>query len=365
MQQKSPDFPFANHGRCAIIGASNPLLDRGPLSGTGGGLSKAKEQELDRRSRFHAALDPWTKRAWKERTQMNTATLFQAKKVVFSLEVFPPKKDTPINVIYNTLLGLRGLPADFISVTYGAGGSQAQQDKTCEIASLIQSTYHMEAVSHLTCVNSDKEQIRRALEKLKASGIRNILALRGDKTPGVEPKADFAHASDLARFIRECDPDFNLIGACYPEGHNESDSLEEDIDHLKIKIENGVSHLITQLFFDNASFYHFVELARARGVNVPIEAGIMPIVRKSQIERTVTMCGASVPAKLATILSRYADNPAALMDAGVFYATEQIMDLLENGVQGIHLYTMNNVEVATRISRNIESIVAAKNACEA
>ena len=296
---------------------------------------------------------------------MNTATLFQAKKVVFSLEVFPPKKDTPINVIYNTLLGLRGLPADFISVTYGAGGSQAQQDKTCEIASLIQSTYHMEAVSHLTCVNSDKEQIRRALEKLKASGIRNILALRGDKTPGVEPKADFAHASDLARFIRECDPDFNLIGACYPEGHSESDSLEEDIEHLKIKIENGVSHLITQLFFDNASFYHFVELARARGINVPIEAGIMPIVRKSQIERTVTMCGASVPAKLATILSRYADNPAALMDAGVFYATEQIMDLLENGVQGIHLYTMNNVEGATRISRNIESIIAAKNACEA
>lgn len=293
---------------------------------------------------------------------MNTASLFTAKKVIFSLEVFPPKKDTSVNVIYNTLLGLRGLPADFISVTYGAGGSPAQREKTCEIASLIRSNYHIEPVSHLTCVNSDREEIRQTLAKLKENGICNILALRGDKTPGIEPKTDFLHASDLARFIRETDPSFNLLGACYPEGHFESDSLEEDIDHLKMKIENGVSHLITQLFFDNNSFYHFLELARARGVNVPVEAGIMPIVKKSQIERTVSMCGASVPPKLATIISRYADNPSALMDAGIFYATEQIMDLLENGVQGIHLYTMNNVEVATRISRNIENIIAAKNA---
>lgn len=295
---------------------------------------------------------------------MNTATLFTAKMVVFSLEVFPPKKDTSVNVIYNTLLGLRGLPADFISVTYGAGGSPAQREKTCEIASLIRSTYHIEPVSHLTCVNSDREEIRSILQKLKENGICNILALRGDKTPGVEPKTDFLHASDLVRFIRETDPSFNLIGACYPEGHCESDSLEEDIEHLKIKIENGVSHLITQLFFDNGNFYHFLNLARQRGITVPVEAGIMPIVKKSQIERTVTMCGASVPSKLATIISRYADNPAALMDAGIFYATEQIMDLLENGVQGIHLYTMNNVEVASRISRNIENIIAAKNAGE-
>lgn len=293
---------------------------------------------------------------------MYTRDLFSAKRVVFSLEVFPPKKDTPVNVIYNTLLGLRGLPADFISVTYGAGGSIAQREKTCEIASLIRSTYHIEPVSHLTCVNSTREEVAQALDKLKENQICNILALRGDRTPGVEPKTDFPHASDLARFIREYDPSFNVLGACYPECHFESDSLEEDIEHLKIKIDSGVTHLITQLFFDNGCFYRFLEKARAMGIDVPIEAGIMPIVSKNQIERTVTMCGASVPHKLATIFSRYADNPAALRDAGIFYATEQIMDLLENGVQGIHLYTMNNVDTATRISRSIENIIAAKNA---
>jgi methylenetetrahydrofolate reductase (NADPH) len=293
---------------------------------------------------------------------MKLSTLSSVKKVLFSLEVFPPKKDTSVNVIYNTLLGLRGLPVDFISVTYGAGGSQVQKNKTCEIASLIRSNYHIEPVSHLTCVGSQKEDIAASLDALQENGVENILALRGDLSPDRQPTEDFRHAVDLIHFIKEYAPQMDILGACYPEGHPESDSLEEDLLHLKEKVDCGVSHLITQLFFDNAYFYSFLEKARQKGIHVPIEAGIMPIVNKSQIERIVSMCGASVPHKMATYISRYSDNPAALRDAGIFYATEQIMDLLENGVDGIHLYTMNNVEVSQRISSSIESIIAAKNA---
>lgn len=292
---------------------------------------------------------------------MNILQFFDAKKVVFSLEVFPPKKDTSINVIYNTLLKLRSLPVDFISVTYGSGGSEIQREKTCEIASLIRSTYHIEPVAHLTCVNSDEEEIRDSLRKLKENSIQNILALRGDINPEIQPKKVFLHASDLARFIKEVDPSFNIIGACYPECHYESNSIEEDIENLKIKIDSGVTHLITQLFFDNRNFFDFLDKVQQAGIQVPIEAGIMPIVNKNQIERMVSMCGASVPAKLATIINRYSNNPTALKDAGIFYATEQIMDLIAHGVRGIHLYTMNNVETATRISDNIQNIIAAEN----
>ena len=292
---------------------------------------------------------------------MNLSSLFSVKKVLFSLEVFPPKKDTSVNVIYNTLLGLRGLPVDFISVTYGAAGSATQKSKTCEIASLIRSNYHIEPVSHLTCVGAGKDEIRHTLDELRENQVYNILALRGDLPDGTKLSPDFSHAVDLVRFIREYDPSFNILGACYPEGHPEADSLEEDLIHLKEKVEAGVTHLITQLFFDNSCFYHFMDKARQKGINVPVEAGIMPIVTKSQVERIVSMCGSSVPHKLSSMISRYSNNPAALRDAGIFYATEQIMDLLDNDVQGIHLYTMNNVEVAQKISNNIESIIAAKN----
>ena len=292
---------------------------------------------------------------------MNISKLFDRKNVVFSLEIFPPKKDTSFNVIYNTLLKLRGLPADFISVTYGAGGSDTQKNKTVEISSLIKEYYHIEPVSHLTCVSSTRQEIMDTLDKLRKNGVENVLALRGDISPTVEPKTDFLHASDLAAFIRDYAPEMNVIGACYPECHYESQTLEEDIEHLKIKLENGVSHLITQLFFDNDQFYRFLEKADKTGVSVPIEAGIMPIVKKSQIERTVSMCGASMPNKFTTMINRYANNPAALRDAGIFYATEQIMDLLDHDVRGIHLYTMNDVDVANRISSNIQNILAAKN----
>ena len=288
---------------------------------------------------------------------MNISRLFDSKKVIYSLEVFPPKKTTSIDTIYNTLYGLRGLRPDFISVTYGAGGSPSQKQKTCEIASMIRSEYGIEPVSHLTCVGSTKESVRSFLDQLKASGVSNVLALRGDKTPENDV-IDFKHADDLTRFIREYDDSFNVIGACYPEGHCEAASLDEDIENLKRKVDAGATHLISQLFFDNGQFYNFMDKA---GIRVPIEAGIMPVVNKSQIERTVSMCGASFPVKFSKMINKYADDPTALKDAGIAFATEQIIDLINNDVRGIHLYTMNRVEVATRITESISNILTSCN----
>ena len=277
---------------------------------------------------------------------MNIQRLFESKKVVYSLEVFPPKKTTSIDTIYNTLYGLRGLRPDFISVTYGAGGSEAQKNKTCEIASLIKSEYQIEPVSHLTCVGSTKQDIMEFLDRLKAEGVQNILALRGDITPGNDV-IDFEHASDLAAFIKNYDDSFNISGACYPEGHCDSANMDQDIENLKKKVDAGVTHLVSQLFFDNNHFYEFMDKVEKVGIHVPIEAGIMPVINKAQIERTVSMCGASFPVKFSKLLNKYAQDPIALKDAGIAFATEQIIDLINNDVRGIHLYTMNNVETAT------------------
>lgn len=291
---------------------------------------------------------------------MNIQRLFESKKVVYSLEVFPPKKTTSIDTIYNTLYGLRGLKPDFISVTYGAGGSEAQKNKTCEIASLIKSEYQIEPVSHLTCVGSTKQDIREFLDRLKAEGVHNILALRGDITPN-NGIIDFEHASDLAAFIKEYDDSFNISGACYPEGHCDAANIDEDIENLKRKVDAGVSHLVTQLFFDNDHFYEFMDKVEKAGIRVPVEAGIMPVINKAQIERTVSMCGASFPVKFSKMVNKYANDPVALKDAGIAFETEQIIDLINNDVRGIHLYTMNNVETATRITNSISNIIASCN----
>jgi methylenetetrahydrofolate reductase (NADPH) len=291
---------------------------------------------------------------------MNIQRLFECKKVVYSLEVFPPKKTTSIDTIYNTLYGLRGLRPDFISVTYGAGGSEAQKNKTCEIASLIKSEYQIEPVSHLTCVGSTKQDIMEFLDRLKAEGVQNILALRGDITPGNDI-IDFEHASDLAAFIKNYDDSFNISGACYPEGHCDSANMDQDIENLKKKVDAGVTHLVSQLFFDNNHFYEFMDKVEKAGIHVPIEAGIMPVINKAQIERTVSMCGASFPVKFSKLLNKYAQDPIALKDAGIAFATEQIIDLINNDVRGIHLYTMNNVETATRITNSISNILASCN----
>ena len=286
---------------------------------------------------------------------MRIPELFKDGKTVFSFEIFPPKKTSSIDTIYNTLDELSDLNPAFISVTYGAGGNTADS-KTCQIASVIQDKYNITSAAHLTCVNCTKGDIDVILGQLKEKGIQNILALRGDINPDIPPKHDFKYASELVTYIKE-HGDFSVSGACYPEGHMETESIIDDIKHLKIKVDAGAEHLMSQLFFDNSHFYDFLEKARIAGIDVPIEAGIMPVSNKNQIERMVSMCGASLPAKFTKMMQKYEHNPEALRDAGIAYAIDQIVDLISNGVDGIHLYTMNNPYVARRISESISSLL--------
>lgn len=275
-------------------------------------------------------------------------------KTVFSFEVFPPKKTSSIDVIYNTLDELHDLKPDFISVTFSAGGS-SNNALACDIASRIKENGNVPML-HLPCINYTREEIDATISEIKSRGIENILALRGDLNPDIPPKKDFRYASDLITYIRE-QGDFDIAGACYPECHPDSMSLEEDIQNLRLKVEAGADHLISQLFFDNSSFYEFLWKVRAAGISVPIEAGIMPVVNKKQIERIVTTCGASLPKKFVKIMQRFEHNPEALRDAGIAYAVNQIVDLAASGVDGIHLYTMNNAYVARKISEAVSGII--------
>lgn len=286
---------------------------------------------------------------------MKIKSLFNNDRAVFSFEVFPPKKDSPIESVYGKLEEICALNPDFVSVTYGAGGSGAHS-RTCEIASKIKHGFHVESVAHLTCVNSTRAMIDETLDDFKAHGIENILALRGDYTEGVEPQKDFRYASELCAYIKS-KGDFDVSGACYPEAHAESADEIEDVLNLKKKVDAGAGHLISQLFFDNALFYRFLERVKIARINVPIEAGIMPVTNKRQIERMVSLCGASLPPKFAKMMQRYESKPEALRDAGIAYAVEQIVDLLSNGVDGIHLYTMNNPYVAEKITRAVEKLL--------
>ena len=279
----------------------------------------------------------------------------QNDRAIFSFEVFPPKKTSPIESVYSKLEEICALKPDFISVTYGAGGTGGHS-RTCEIASKIKNDLGVESVAHLTCVNSSKEDIDSTLEDFKAHNIENILALRGDFVEGIEPKKDFIYASDLCTYIKSKGK-FDVAGACYPEVHGEAEDEVADVLNLKKKVDAGAEHLISQLFFDNSVFYRFIERTRIAGINVPIEAGIMPVTNKSQIERMVSMCGASLPVKFTKIMQKYESKPEALRDAGIAYAVEQIVDLLANGVDGIHLYTMNNPYVARKISEAVVSLL--------
>lgn len=269
------------------------------------------------------------------------------KNTKFSFEIFPPKKDGQIDTVYDTIDALAGLNPDFISVTYGAGGSIIN-NKTVELASYIKNKKNVNSLSHLTCINSSKEDVKAILTELKANNITDILALRGDKIPDWEDKKDFRYSVDLINFIKE-QGEFNIYGACYPEGHLEADTCEDDLDALKIKTDAGVKKLISQLFFDNSAFYSFLNQVEKKGINVPVEAGIMPVTNVKSILRMTVMCGASVPRELMKILHKYHYNEEDMYKAGIEYSIKQIEDLIDNGVDGIHLYTMNNPEVAKSI----------------
>lgn len=287
---------------------------------------------------------------------MQISNLFKEKKAIISFEIFPPKSYSKIDTIYSTLDKLAPLQPDFISVTYGAGGN-ISDTKTAEIASKIKTNYNIIPLAHLTCINSTKDEIKTVLNMLEDNDIKNILAMRGDILEGSNTVPDFKHAKDLIKFIKDEHIDFNILGTCYPEGHPESINEDLDIKYLKEKVNMGATSLISQLFFDNADFYNFLYQVRASSIDIPIQAGIMPVINKKSVKRIVSLCGANLPKKFVKILNKFEDNKEALFDAAIAYATDQIIDLLANNVQGIHLYTMNNPEVAIRIMQNINSTV--------
>ena len=293
---------------------------------------------------------------------MKIAELFNIKKSLFSFEIFPPKRGTALldspesaQRLDETLSALVNLNPDYISVPYGAGGFLNQDEPTIKVAKRLKSKFNVEPMAHVTGIYSTKSDIDNFLEVLRQEDISNILALRGDANPERKPLDTFPYAVDLIKYISR-ENDFGISAACYPEGHINAMSLEQDILYLKEKVDTGAEHLISQLFFDNEYFYYFMDRVRAKGISVPVEAGIMPVVNKNQIERMISLCGAKLPTKFRRILDKFGDNQEALQDAGIAYAVDQIVDLIAQGVQGIHLYTMNNPIIANKISDSIKSI---------
>lgn len=267
-----------------------------------------------------------------------------------SFEVFPPKKDDDFENAYAVLNQLAQLGPDFISVTYGAGGSNSK--KTVDIASYIQNTLNITGIAHMTCVGSKKEDILRLISELKAVNVNNVLALRGDRPAWMDDEQfhsrDFEHASDLTRFLK-ANSDLHIAGACYAEKHYEAPDLATDLRHLKEKEEAGAEFLISQLFFENSFFYHFMEEKDKAGITVPVHAGIMPITTAKQLGTTVTLSGSSVPKELADLIATYGDNPEDMRKAGIDYAVRQILDLKAHGMNHIHIYSMNKPKTTRAI----------------
>lgn len=289
---------------------------------------------------------------------MRVSNIFAGARPVLSFEVFPPKPESPIETIYTALGKLRELKPAFISVTYGAGGSTTE--RSIGIVEKVKHEYGVETMAHLTCVGATPETMDPILDKLEELGVENILALRGDPPAGCDtftPAAGgFAFARDLIGHIKRRNR-FSIAAAAYPEGHLECRNVDQDVEYLKLKVDEGVDLLITQLFFDNGLFYSFLEKARRKGVNAPVSTGIMPVLNANQIKRMTTLCGASIPAKLTRVMEKYGGNPADMEKAGIEYACEQIYDLVQNKVDGIHICTMNKAEQTRAIMENLKGVL--------
>lgn len=272
------------------------------------------------------------------------------KKQTLSFEVFPPKKDGEFKAAFEVLDALGKLSPDFISVTYGAGGSRSK--KTVDIASYIQNTLHIDALAHMTCVGCKQEALLQVCEELKTANVSHILALRGDRPKDMTDEQfasrDFAHANDMISFLK-AHTDLKIAGACYPEKHYECFSMESDLTHLREKQDAGAQFFISQLFFDNDAFYSFLEKASKKGITIPICAGIMPITSAKQLGTTISLSGSSVPKALADIIAAYGESQEDMRKAGIDYAIRQIQDLRQNHVDGIHIYTMNKPKTAEEI----------------
>lgn len=287
---------------------------------------------------------------------MKIRDIIAGDKTTLSFEVFPPKKDTDFANVEEAAFGIAKLAPSYMSVTYGAGGST--KGHTIKLANEIQSKYGVPTIAHLTCVCADKESIKKALDEMKAAGIENILALRGDvpKDYDGEVFTDFAHASELVSLIKEYG-DFCVGGACYPEVHPDSLNKKDDLEGIVKKVSAGCEYLTTQMFFDNNIFYNFMYRLREAGVLVPVIPGIMPITRRVQVKNAVKLSGCNVPERFKNIVDKFGDTEAAMKQAGIIYATDQIIDLLANGVKNIHVYSMNKPEIAEGIQKNISEIM--------
>lgn len=287
---------------------------------------------------------------------MKIRDLITQDKATLSFEVFPPKKDTDFADVEAAALGIAAFKPDYMSVTYGAGGST--KGHTIQLAQEIQEKYDVPTIAHLTCVCASKEGIKTALADMKNAGIENILALRGDIPKNYDGQvfAEFSHASELVELIKETG-DFCVGGACYPEVHPGSANKHEDIIGLKKKVDAGCDYLTTQMFFDNNIFFNFMYRIREAGISVPIIPGIMPITRRVQVKNAVKLSGCNVPERFKSIVDAFGDTEAAMRQAGIAYATDQIIDLMANGVKHIHVYSMNKPEVAAGIQKNLSEIL--------
>ena len=287
---------------------------------------------------------------------MKIRDLITQDKATLSFEVFPPKKDTDFADVEAAALGIAALKPAYMSVTYGAGGST--KGHTIQLAQEIQEKYDVPTIAHLTCVCASKEGIKTALADMKNAGIENILALRGDIPKNYDGQvfAEFSHASELVGLIKETG-DFCVGGACYPEVHPDSANKHEDIIGLKKKVDAGCDYLTTQMFFDNNIFFNFMYRIREAGISVPIIPGIMPITRRVQVKNAVKLSGCNVPERFKSIVDAFGDTEAAMRQAGIAYATDQIIDLMANGVKHIHVYSMNKPEVAAGIQKNLSEIL--------
>lgn len=287
---------------------------------------------------------------------MKIRDLITQDKATLSFEVFPPKKDTDFADVEAAALGIAAFKPDYMSVTYGAGGST--KGHTIQLAREIQEKYDVPTIAHLTCVCASKEGIKTALADMKNAGIDNILALRGDIPKNYDGQvfAEFSHASELVELIKETG-DFCVGGACYPEVHPDSANKHEDIIGLKKKVDAGCDYLTTQMFFDNNIFFNFMYRIREAGISVPIIPGIMPITRRVQVKNAVKLSGCNVPERFKSIVDAFGDTEAAMRQAGIAYATDQIIDLMANGVKHIHVYSMNKPEVAAGIQKNLSEIL--------
>ena len=287
---------------------------------------------------------------------MKIRDLITQDKATLSFEVFPPKKDTDFADVEAAALGIAAFKPDYMSVTYGAGGST--KGHTIQLAQEIQEKYDVPTIAHLTCVCASKEGIKTALADMKNAGIENILALRGDIPKNYDGQvfAEFSHASELVELIKETG-DFCVGGACYPEVHPDSANKHEDIIGLKKKVDAGCDYLTTQMFFDNNIFFNFMYRIREAGISVPIIPGIMPITRRVQVKNAVKLSGCNVPERFKSIVDAFGDTEAAMRQAGIAYATDQIIDLMANGVKHIHVYSMNKPEIAAGIQKNLSEIL--------